>query len=134
MSPEKFRVKLDLRTMMNMVESQAITLKIYKVEHLGGKQKTKFTFAKKYADEELGFSVEYQTQMKFKESVYPNKIGYSSSNSNYNKNCNSFWKLMRVASATEEFLKISMLSRLRPQFLGNACCRVASPFRIYDWS
>ncbi|KAM1004677.1 hypothetical protein ACFX2I_004815 [Malus domestica] len=82
----------------------------YKAEHLGCKQETKFTFAEKYADEELEFATKYQTQVKFKESVYPNKTGYSSSKSNYNnnKNCNSFWKLMRIASATEEFLKISM--------------------------
>ncbi|KAM2602250.1 hypothetical protein TB1_039674 [Malus domestica] len=82
----------------------------YRAEHLGCKQGTKFTFTEKYADEELGFSTEYQTQVKFKESVYPNKVESSLSKSNYNnnKNCNSYWKLMRIASATEEFPKISM--------------------------
>ncbi|KAM1545047.1 hypothetical protein ACFX15_044770 [Malus domestica] len=84
--------------------------KNYKAEQVGCKQGTKFTFTKKYADEELGFSAKYQTQVKFKESVYPNKIGYSSSKSNYsnNQNCNSIWNLMRITSATEEFPKISM--------------------------
>ncbi|KAM2623626.1 hypothetical protein TB2_028111 [Malus domestica] len=82
----------------------------YKAEHLGYKQGTKFTFPEKYADEELGLSTEYQTQVKFKEFVYPNKTDSSSSKSNYNNNkiCNSFWTLMRIASATEEFPKISM--------------------------
>ncbi|KAB2594868.1 hypothetical protein D8674_030318 [Pyrus ussuriensis x Pyrus communis] len=61
-------------------------------DQLGYKQVAKFTSTKKYVDKELGFTVEYQTQVKFKKSVYPNKTGSSSSNSNYNnnKNRNSF--------------------------------------------
>ena len=55
MSPEKFKVKLDLRTKMNMVESQAITLKITRLnrlmdkstDQLGYKQKAKFTSTRK---------------------------------------------------------------------------------------
>ena len=71
---------------------------------LGYKQEAKFTYTEKYVDKELGFTTEYQTQVKFKESVYPNKTGSSSSKSNYNnnKNHNSFWKLVRITSATEE--------------------------------
>ena len=113
MSPEKFRVKLDLRTMMNMVVSSHYT-KNFKVERLvnkstsqlGYKQEAKFTATEKYMDKELGFTTTYQAQMKFKESVYPNKTGSSSFKSNYNnnnKNRNSFWKLMRIESATEQF-------------------------------
>ncbi|KAB2618820.1 hypothetical protein D8674_014689 [Pyrus ussuriensis x Pyrus communis] len=63
---------------------------------LGYKQKAKFTFTEKYC----------QTQVKFKKSVYPNKYGSSSTKTNYNKNNrNCFWKLVRIASATEESLK-----------------------------
>ena len=55
MSSEKFIVNLDLRTKMNMVESQAITLKNYKAEQLvnkstdqlGYKQEAKFTSTEK---------------------------------------------------------------------------------------
>ncbi|TQE01629.1 hypothetical protein C1H46_012768 [Malus baccata] len=102
---------------MNVVESQAITLKNHKVEwlldkstdQLGYKQKAKFTSTEKYADEELGFYCRVPNLVKFKESVYPNKTESSLSKSNYNnnKNCNSFWKLMRIAFATKEFLEKS---------------------------
>ena len=117
MSPKKFKVKLDLRTKINMVESQAITLKSYKVKQLVDKstaqldykQKAKFTSTEKYVVKVLGFTTECQTQVKFKESVYPNKAGSSSSESNYNNNKNrsSVWKWMRIASATKEFPKKS---------------------------
>ena len=117
MSPEKFKVKLDLRTMMTMVVSNHYT-ENYKAEQLvdkstgplGYKQKAKFTYIEKYVDKELGFTALYQTQVKFKESVYPNKTGSSSSKPNYNhiKNHNSFWKLMIIASTTEEFSKKSI--------------------------
>ena len=58
MSPEKFKIKLDLRTKMNMVESQAITLKNYKAEQLVDKstaqlcykQEARFTTTERYAD------------------------------------------------------------------------------------
>ncbi|KAM1227648.1 hypothetical protein ACFX2J_006843 [Malus domestica] len=96
MSPEKFEVKFDPCTVMNMVESQAITLKITSpldksTGQLSYKQKAKFTSTEKYEDNELGFTFEYHTQVKFKEFVYPNKSGSSSSKSNYhnNKNHNS---------------------------------------------
>ncbi|KAM1728546.1 hypothetical protein ACFX12_019038 [Malus domestica] len=70
MSLEKFRAKLNLRTTMNMVKSQAITLKNNRAEQLvdkstgqlGYKQDVKFTSTKKYEDKELGFTAEYQTQ------------------------------------------------------------------------
>ncbi|KAM2465811.1 hypothetical protein ACFX1W_004860 [Malus domestica] len=52
------------------------------------KQEAKFTFTEKCVDKELGFTIEYQTQVKFKEFVYPNKSGFSSSKSNYNNNKN----------------------------------------------
>ncbi|KAM2353605.1 hypothetical protein ACFX1X_008429 [Malus domestica] len=55
---------------------------------LSYKQETKFTFTEKCVDKELGFTTEYQTQVKFKEFVYPNKFGFSSSKSNYNNNKN----------------------------------------------
>ncbi|RXH83591.1 hypothetical protein DVH24_005844 [Malus domestica] len=51
---------------------------------LGYKQEAKFTSTEKYVDKELGFTTEYQTQVKFKESVYPNKTGSSSSKSHCN--------------------------------------------------
>ncbi|KAM2436709.1 hypothetical protein EV1_013839 [Malus domestica] len=80
---------------------------------LGYKQDAKFISTKKYEDKELGFTTEYQTQMKFKESVYPNETGFSSSKSNYdnNKNHNSYWKLVEITSVTEEFPKKSIISR-----------------------
>ena len=67
MCPEKFKVKRDLRTRMNMVESQVVTPKNYKAEklvdkstdQLGYKQEAKFTSTEKYADKELGFTIEY---------------------------------------------------------------------------
>ena len=76
-------------------------------DQLGYKQEAKFTSTEKYVVKVLGFTTEYWTQVKFKESVYPAKTGSSSSKSNYNhnKNRNSYWKLMRIASATEEFPK-----------------------------
>ncbi|KAB2601954.1 hypothetical protein D8674_002959 [Pyrus ussuriensis x Pyrus communis] len=79
------------------------------IGQLGYTQEAKFTSTEKYVDKVLGFIAEYQTQVKFKESVYLNKIGSSSSKSNYNnnKNRNSFWKLVRIASATKEFPKKS---------------------------
>ncbi|KAM2603693.1 hypothetical protein TB1_040932 [Malus domestica] len=85
----------------------------YKAEQLGCKQGTKFTFTEKYTDEELGFTTKYQTQVKFKEFVYPNKAESSLSKFNYNnnKNRNSISKLMRITSATEEFPKKSIISR-----------------------
>ncbi|CAN6557058.1 unnamed protein product [Malus baccata var. baccata] len=55
---------------------------------LGYKQEAKFTSTEKYVDKELGFTTEYQTQVKFKESVYPNKTGSSSSKSHCNNNKN----------------------------------------------
>ncbi|KAB2632682.1 hypothetical protein D8674_028929 [Pyrus ussuriensis x Pyrus communis] len=75
----------------------------YKAEQLVGKstgqlgytQEAKFTSIEKYVD-------------KFKESVYPNKIGSSSSKSNYDNNKNRFWKLVGVAFAIEEFPKKSI--------------------------
>ena len=79
------------------------------IDQLGYKQKAKFTSTEKYVVKVLGFTTECQTQVKFKESVYPNKTGSSSSESdhNNNKNRNSVWKLMRISSATEEFPKKS---------------------------
>ncbi|KAB2605800.1 hypothetical protein D8674_005517 [Pyrus ussuriensis x Pyrus communis] len=63
MSPEKFKVKLDLRTMMNMVVSSHY-IESYKAEQLvdksigqlGYTQEGKFTSTKKYVDKVLGFT------------------------------------------------------------------------------
>ncbi|KAM2721011.1 hypothetical protein EV2_042135 [Malus domestica] len=41
---------------------------------LGYKQEAKFTFTKKYVDKERGFTTEYQTQVKFKESVIQTRL------------------------------------------------------------
>ena len=72
-------------------------------------EKAKFTSIERYMVKVLGFTTEYWTQVKFKKSVYPNKTGSLSSEFNYKnkKNRNSDWKLMRIASATEEFPKKS---------------------------
>lgn len=67
MSLEKFIVKLDLRTMINVIESQTITLKNYKAEQLvdkstdqlGYKHKAKFTSTEKYVVKMLGFTTKY---------------------------------------------------------------------------
>ena len=48
-------------------------------DQLGYKQEAKFTSTEKYVVKVLGFTTEYWTQVKFKESVYPNKTGSSSS-------------------------------------------------------
>ncbi|PQP97238.1 uncharacterized protein Pyn_09604 [Prunus yedoensis var. nudiflora] len=40
---------------------------------LGYEQEANYTSTDKYVDKELGFTTEYQTQVKFKKSVYPNK-------------------------------------------------------------
>ncbi|KAB2637646.1 hypothetical protein D8674_028180 [Pyrus ussuriensis x Pyrus communis] len=63
MNPEKFKVKLDLRTMMNMVISSHCT-ENYKAKQLvdkstgqlGYKQDAKFTSTEKYVDKVLGFT------------------------------------------------------------------------------
>ncbi|KAB2611296.1 hypothetical protein D8674_019328 [Pyrus ussuriensis x Pyrus communis] len=63
MSPEKFKVKFDLRTMKNMVVSSHYT-ENYKAKQLvdkstgqlGYKQKAKFTSTEKYVGKMLGFT------------------------------------------------------------------------------
>ena len=74
---------------------------------MGYKQEAKFAFTEKYVDKELGSTTGYQTQVKFKESVYPNKSGSPSSKFNYNtsKNHHSVWKLVRTLTVVEEFPK-----------------------------
>ncbi|KAB2631222.1 hypothetical protein D8674_008741 [Pyrus ussuriensis x Pyrus communis] len=64
--------------------------------------------AEQLVDKSTGqLSYKQETQVKFKESINPNKIGSSSSKSNYNnnKNHNPFWKLVRTMSTTEKFPK-----------------------------
>ncbi|KAM1951846.1 hypothetical protein ACFX15_006403 [Malus domestica] len=60
-------------------------------DQLGHKQEAKFTSTERYVNKELRFTTEYQTQVKFKGSVYPKKFRSSSFKSNYhnNKNRNS---------------------------------------------
>ncbi|KAB2631087.1 hypothetical protein D8674_008606 [Pyrus ussuriensis x Pyrus communis] len=53
MSPEKFKVKLDLRTMMNMV---ILSHYIENTGQLGYTQEAKFTSTEKYVDKVLGFT------------------------------------------------------------------------------
>ena len=70
MSPEKFKIKLDLRTKMNMVSFKPLHWK-YKAgqvgnkstDRLGYKQEARFTSTEKYVDKELGFTTEYQSQV-----------------------------------------------------------------------
>ncbi|KAB2610745.1 hypothetical protein D8674_018777 [Pyrus ussuriensis x Pyrus communis] len=64
MSPEKFKVKLDLRTKMNMVVSSHY-IENYKAKQLvdkstgqlGYTQEAKLTSTEKYVDKVLGFTV-----------------------------------------------------------------------------
>ncbi|PQM41690.1 uncharacterized protein Pyn_16628 [Prunus yedoensis var. nudiflora] len=48
---------------------------------MGYKEEEKYTYNQKYVDKEQGYTFERETQVKFKDSVYPNKSATKSNNS-----------------------------------------------------
>lgn len=59
---------------------------------LGYRQEANYTSTDKYVDKEIGFTTEYQTQVKFKKSVYPNKtqVKFKKSASPYKSGTKSY--------------------------------------------